>query len=68
MKLPKNKSSVYAVVRYSGNLLPSVIIGVFLSMEAADNFAGACKQEWLDKGLFEANGIFGVELTTFYAE
>jgi hypothetical protein len=68
MKLPKNKSSVYAVVRYSNSLLPSTLIGVFLSLEAADNFAGACKQEWIDKGLFEENGIFGVELTTFYAE
>lgn len=67
MKLPKNKTNVYAVVRYGGSLLPVALIGVFANNEDADDFAGACKQEWIDKGLSDVDVSFRVELTTFYA-
>jgi len=65
MKLPKNKTNLYIVVRHYAN--NTSIIGGFSDWEAADNFREACQQEWKDLGATEKDVQFDVELTTYYA-
>jgi hypothetical protein len=51
MKLPKSKTGLYVVERRCMGENGGVPIGIFVTGEAADNYAGACEQELKDKGI-----------------
>lgn len=58
MKFPKNRANVYVVQR------GEAICGVFLHYDDAEDYAGACKQEWYDKTGQKLE--FKVSLATYY--
>lgn len=60
MKFPKNRATVYAVVRGEGE----AIVGVFPDYADAEDFRGECEQEWIDKT--GRSYPFFVRATTFY--
>ena len=73
MKFPKNRANVFVVVRedtdeFRLQLLNTAILGVFGSLEEADNYKGACEQEWKEKmGDWTVDPpIFEIRMTTFY--
>ena len=73
MKFPKNRANVFVVVRedtdeFRLQLLNTAILGVFGSLEDADNYKGACEQEWNEKmgDRIVDPTIFEVRMTTFY--
>lgn len=61
MKLPKNRANVYVVYRMGTH---PAVCGVFTDYEDADNYAGACKQQWLER--YGVSAEFNVQLSTFY--
>ena len=64
MKFPKNRANVYVVVRDDHT---RVVCGVFSEDPEAEEYAGACEQEWKDRFPDWKNPpVFTVELTTFY--
>lgn len=60
MKYPKNRELMYVVVRGEGEAL----VGAFSDYNAAEDYRGACEQEWLDKT--DRNYPFYVRLVTYY--
>ena len=70
MKFPKSRESVFVVVRMTldvtGAWANPVICGVFPHYNDATDYAGACYQEWIDKGAPIEHVNFDVQLTTFY--
>lgn len=74
MKLPKNKDTLYIVERTiyldeDGKCVPQkVVIATFLTPEGADNFAGACEQEFLDQGYPPQCFKFETGAVTYYGE
>lgn len=60
MKFPKNRSDLYVVVRGEGE----AICGAFSNYEAAEDYRGACEQEWLEKTSVPVP--YYVRLTTYY--
>ena len=62
MKL-KSKSNLFLVIRkdLKGNEIP---IAGFLTPESADNYAGECTQQFLDKGITEF--VFGIVPVMYY--
>jgi hypothetical protein len=58
MKFPKNRANVYVVVRGDS------VCGVFGNYDDAEDYAGACKQEWYEKTKQKLE--FKVVLSTFY--
>ena len=67
MKSPKHRANCFVVER---RVLDKVVsystVGVFPTYESADNFAGACQQEFLEKGYPEDDFSFKVCMTTYY--
>lgn len=68
MKFPKHRSTVYTVVRrfdddYCSNFHT---VGVFGDPNEADDYAGKCTQEWLEKYKDTHGVFFEVQITTFY--
>jgi hypothetical protein len=60
MKFPKNRETVYIVVRgYS-----DALCGVFANFEDAEDYKGACEQEWEDKTGKKQE--FYIRSSTFY--
>lgn len=51
MKLPKNRDSVYLVVRSHNTTL--VPLAAFRTMDSADEYSGACEQEFIDLNIDE---------------
>lgn len=51
MKLPKNRDSVYLVVRTDAKGV--VPIAAFRTMDSADEYSGACEQEFIDRNIDE---------------
>ena len=51
MKLPKTKTGLFVVCRHEMGADEGVPIGIFVTNEAADNYAGYCEQELIDKGI-----------------
>jgi hypothetical protein len=51
MRLPKTKTGLYVVSRYEIGADDGVPIGVFVTLEAADNYSGACEQKMIDSGI-----------------
>lgn len=70
MKFPKNRASLYIVVRrddWDGDFGGTTsLLGGFADFDEAENYKGACAQEWLER-VGRSDGIgFYIELTTFY--
>lgn len=70
VKLPKNRESVFVVVRQTldvtGAWCNPVVCGVYLQYTDATDYAGSCYQEWVDKGAPIEHVNFEVQLSTFY--
>lgn len=74
MKMPKHRGNMFVVVRKTYNESPVMYdslkdvtpVGVFLSWEAAQDFRGACEQEFKEKGFDDKDYYFSVMLSTFY--
>lgn len=66
MKLPKNKTTLALVWRRNNQDDTEVAVAAFRTPEAADNYAGACQQDLLDRGFTEFT--FGVGALTYYDE
>lgn len=66
MKLPKTKTGLFVVSRYENGSDDGCPIGIFVTAEAADNYAGACEQEFKDKGILIYN--FRSQYVMFYNE
>jgi len=66
MKLPKNRDTVYLVVRQQAQLEETVPIACFRTPERADEYAGACSQDFDDHNIktFE----FNVQAVIYYDE
>ena len=64
MKFPKNRANVYVIVRSDRSNVFDAIVGVFANYDDAEDFAGACQQEWLEKTKQKLK--FEVKLSTFY--
>ncbi len=74
MKIPKHRGDMFVVMRETYNESPiiyddlkdAVPVGVFLSWEAAQDFRGACEQEFKEKGFEWMDYNFSIKLSTFY--
>ena len=66
MKLPKTKTGLFLVSRGELNSEASVPIGIFVTLEAAEDYAGACLQDFTDSGITQFD--FYVSYVTFYNE
>ena len=66
MKLPKTKTGLFLVVRKEINTEVMVPIGIFVTLEAAEDSAGACLQDFTDSGITQFD--FYVSYVTFYNE
>lgn len=62
MKFPKNRANIYVVIRLDA--VDQTVCGVFSEYDDAEDFAGACKQEWLEKTGTKLH--FDVVLSTYY--
>jgi len=51
MKLPKTKTGLCIVMRHLIGEDDGMPVGIFATPEAADDYAGACGQEFKDKGI-----------------
>lgn len=51
MKLPKTKTGLFVVSRYEIGANDGVPVGIFVTLESADNYAGACEQKLIDVGV-----------------
>ena len=65
--MPKNRENIYLVERVAIQTNYNVIIAAFGIEEAAADYADACQQEFIDKGL-EDEFSFDVIITTYYDE
>lgn len=59
MRFPKNRASVYVVRRGE-----EAVCGVFKEYQEAEDYAGACEQQWLEKTGHRVR--FYVVISTFY--
>ena len=66
MKLPKSKTGLFVVERHLNGEDDGCPIAVWLTEESADNYAGACEQEFKEKGIYAYN--FRTHYVTFYNE
>jgi hypothetical protein len=68
MKLPKHRANVYAVERRitTPNSVNYSIVGVFPTVDGASDFAGACTQDYRDRGFGDDDFTFSVVLSTYY--
>lgn len=66
MKLPKTKTTLFTVMRYINGEDVGTPVGIFLTLEGADNYAGACEQELVDKGILAY--VFRTSAVMFYNE
>ena len=66
MKFPKNRANVFVVERVDPNY-SSVVCGVFADQHEAEDYRGACEQEWKDKfDDWNRTPLFKVSISTFY--
>lgn len=69
MKFPKHRANVFLVERSTVDkraIRTYAIVGVFPTPESADEFAGACHQDFLERGFPEDDFTFKVVMSTFY--
>ena len=51
MKFPKTKTGLWVVERVCMAEDGGIPVGIFVTEEAADNYAGSCEQELKDNGI-----------------
>lgn len=70
MKFPKHRANCFAVERrlITAGVPSYAVCGVFPTPEGADAFAGACQQEFLERGYNPNDYSFYPVMTTFYDE
>lgn len=68
MKLPKHRANVFLVERrvLDNNHHSYAVVGVFPTPEGADEFAGACKQQFIERGFSEDDFTFTTIMSTYY--
>lgn len=68
MKFPKHRANVFLVERMvlHNEVYTYSVVGVFPTLEAADEFAGTCKQDFIERGFSENDFIFKVAMSTYY--
>ena len=68
MKFPKHRANVFLVERtvLDKAVRNYAVVGVFPTPEGADEFAGACHQDFLERGFPEDDFAFKVVMSTFY--
>ena len=70
MKLPKHRANVFLVERRildaDGLHHNYTVVGVFPTVEGADEYAGACKQNFIERGYVEDDFTFSVIMSTYY--
>lgn len=66
--MAKHRGLVFGVVRLSNtsSALPPVLIGVYESLQRAEEIVGRCTQEFKDSVI--EGFVFEVQTTTYYAE
>lgn len=66
----KHRSNVFVVERrvITNHVWEHAVIGVFLTYEGADNYAGACTQQFRERGFDEDDFTFYVTMSTYYNE
>lgn len=65
MKFPKHRANCFYVMRYT-TTSPAAVVGVFPTNSGADEFAGACAQDFYDRGFTDDDFSFEVQMTTYY--
>lgn len=45
---------------------PAAVVGIFPTSSGADEFAGACTQDFYDRGFTDDDFSFEVQMTTYY--
>lgn len=74
MKFPKHRTNMFIVMRetyYNSDIVydqlkDAVPVGVFANVADADNFRGACEQEFKEKGFDTKDYYFSVVMSTYY--
>lgn len=66
MRLPKTRDTIYLVVRLTEPERWSVPIASFRTPERADEYAGACQQDFLDRGV--PDHLFETQAVIYYDE
>jgi hypothetical protein len=51
MKLPKTKTGLFVVSRYEIGSEEGTPVGIFVTLESADNYAGAYEQSLVESGI-----------------
>lgn len=71
--MAKHRSSVFTVVREvldddTGGYTFSAVVGVYLTLQRAEEVSAGCLQTFLDAGVPKDRYWFNVEATTYYDE
>ena len=73
MKMPKHRANVYIVERtvvgtgqWGYTCAKQTVVGAFNTLQGAEDFAGACAQEFRERGFDEDDFVFDVKLTAYY--
>lgn len=65
-----NRGNMFVVIRttmdVTGAWANPAVVGAFTDMDQADDYRGACEQQWLDKVGNVKHVNFEVQLTTYY--
>jgi hypothetical protein len=64
MKLPKTRDTIYLVVRYCQD--ETEPIAAFRTLDRADEYAGSCQQEFVDRGV--EGFVFDTQAVIYYNE
>jgi hypothetical protein len=62
----KNRATLFLTIRQDSRTHSEIPIAAFTTMERAEEYAGVCLQEFLDKGITEY--VFGVVPVIYYDE
>ena len=72
MKMPKHRANVYLVERtvidegVGYSCWKQTVVGAFNTLHGAEDFAGACAQEFRERGFDDDDFVFDVKLTAYY--
>lgn len=68
MKFPKHRANIFVVERriLDKAVVSYTVIGVFPTAEGADNFKGACEQDFRERGFTDDDFAFTVTMSTYY--
>jgi hypothetical protein len=67
MKFPKHRANCFLVERrILDKVVSYAVVGVFPTLDGADEFAAACAQSFKDRGFVEDDYVFSVKMSTYY--